>query len=53
MTAQIAYISAIETGLTISYEQPYWKTYANFQNEQNKSALSKESLETINKSQLA
>lgn len=50
MTVQTAYISAIETGLTISYEQPYWQTYANFQKQTNKSALSEESFMSVEKS---
>lgn len=49
ISAQTAFISGVETGLTVSYEQPYWETYSNFQNINNKSALSEKSLSTIKK----
>lgn len=50
MSAQIAYISAIESGLTLSNQQPYWETYSNFQDKNNVSALSEKSFKSIENS---
>lgn len=49
ISTQVAYISSIENGLTISYEQPYWHTYAKF-SKPNGEVLSEQSKMTLEKS---
>lgn len=50
LSAHIAYITAIESGLNLTAHQPYWETYSHFKESDNLSALSQDSSKSIEKS---